>query len=46
MTPQDVTRLAQEAGLYDDDQEPLLEHLARYAVNFLRCTQAPKPKHA
>ena len=30
MTRDDVIRMAREASLFDDDQEPLIEHLERF----------------
>ena len=32
MTRDDIIRLAREAELFNDDQEPLLEHLERFAA--------------
>ena len=38
MTKEDVIRLALEAGLFDDDQEPLPEYLVRFADLVLKET--------
>jgi hypothetical protein len=32
MTRDDIIRMAHKAGLFDDDQEPLPEHLERFAA--------------